>query len=462
LDTVKQLFANSKLPQNAVVTGFDFSTGSVKGIAFDLEGNQLAEVRLGTDLWTEGGVSELNIALLEGQVHSALRGMVAILRQINRINDWKAIGISATHHTCGRIDKDLLPVRRAICWNDGTLAPYHAKGLERLGGQAKVRELIGGPWAVRYSLSHLLKDEATLREADWKRTWRILPHGTLVSGFMTGNFDKISISSAASTGMMDLRSCQWQPKMLDCLENAEHRQMVQEQLPTIVKGNEPIGPLASWISQGLGIDPAKAPIVYPTSDDQQAGLVGGGAMLPGQVAIILGNSAVVNASADKPPATDELDCMRLSWGPYLWMRCYTNGAQFLDRVVGANPDWAELEAKARLVPAGCNGYKVRPFVHAEPSIGVTQPDFGWEPSEPTDPGIRFRASLEALANLVALGVQAHERNGQAITQITVSGGISKSDLMVEILEKTLGRKVLRLPVAEGSALGAAVVAVGGL
>jgi sugar (pentulose or hexulose) kinase len=68
--------------------------------------------------------------------------------------------------------------------------------------------------------------------------------------------------------------------------------------------------------------------------------------------------------------------------------------------------------------------------------------------------------LEALANLVALGVQAHERNGQAITQITVSGGISKSDLMVEILEKTLGRKVLRLPVAEGSALGAAVVAAG--
>jgi sugar (pentulose or hexulose) kinase len=461
LDKIKQLFANSKLPQDSVVTGFDFSTGSVKGIAFDMEGNPLAEVRLGTDLWTEGGVSELNLALLEGQVHSALRGMAAKLHEIGRIKHWKAIGISATHHTCGRIDKDKLPVRRAICWNDGTLAPYHAKGLERLGGQAKVRELIGGPWAVRFSLSHLVKDEATLSEANWERTWRILPHGTLVSGFMTGNFDKISISSAASTGMMDLRSCKWQPKMLECLEKPEHRQMVMEQLPQIVPGNEPIGPLASWICQGLGVDPAQAPIVYPTSDDQQAGLVGGGAMQPGQVAIILGNSAVVNASADKPPATDELDCMRLSWGPYLWMRCYTNGAQFLDRVVGHNPNWAELEAKARLVPPGCNGFKVRPFVHAEPSIGVTKPDFGWEPSEPSDVGVRFRASLEALANLVALGVQAHERNGQDISQITVSGGISKSDLMLDILEKALGRKVLRLPVAEGSALGAAVVAAGG-
>ena len=132
-----------------MVTGFDFSTGSVKGIAFDMDGNQLAEIRLGTDLWTEDGVSELNLALLEGQVHAALRGMANRLRQIGRLDDWKAIGISATHHTCGRIDSDKLPIRRAICWNDGTLAPYHAKGLERLGGQAQVRELIGGLWAVR-------------------------------------------------------------------------------------------------------------------------------------------------------------------------------------------------------------------------------------------------------------------------------------------------------------------------
>lgn len=443
-----------------MVTGFDFSTGAVKGIAFDLDGNQLAEVRFGTDLWTEDGVSELNISLLEGQVHGALRGMASRLKKINRLADWKAIGISATHHTCGRIDAEKIPVRRAICWNDGTLAQYHAVGLERLGGQAKVRDLIGGPWAVRYSLSHLVKDETILGDVDWKRTWRILPHGTLVSGFMTGNFDRISISSAASTGLMDLRTCQWQPKMLECLEKPEHRNLVLEQLPQIIPGNDPIGPLAPWICQELGIDAGSAPVVYPTSDDQQAGLVGGGATQPGHVAIILGNSAVVNASADKPPATDELDCMRLSWGPYLWMRCYTNGAQFLDHVVGKNPNWKDLEAKARQVPEGCGGVKVRPFVHAEPSIGVNKPDFGWEPSEPTDPGVRFRASLEALANLVALGVQAHERNGQKITQITVSGGISQSDLMLEILSQALRRQVRRLPVAEGSALGAAVVAAG--
>ncbi len=39
-----------------VVTGYDFSTGAVKCLAFDLSGETLAEVRQPTDLWTAGGV----------------------------------------------------------------------------------------------------------------------------------------------------------------------------------------------------------------------------------------------------------------------------------------------------------------------------------------------------------------------------------------------------------------------
>jgi len=37
-----------------VITGWDFSTGAVKCLAFDLAGRVLAEVRLPTDLWREG------------------------------------------------------------------------------------------------------------------------------------------------------------------------------------------------------------------------------------------------------------------------------------------------------------------------------------------------------------------------------------------------------------------------
>ena len=99
----------------------------------------------------------------------------------------------------------------------------------------------------------------------------------------------------------------------------------------------------------------------------QAGLVGGGAVDSGHMAIILGNSAVVNSSSTKRPQSGNLDVMRLNWGPYLWMRCYNNGAQFIDQIVGARPDWKKLEAAATTVPPSA-GLSIRSC----PSIAATR------------------------------------------------------------------------------------------
>src|SRR5262249_46780106 len=153
--------------------------------------------------------------------------------------------------------------------------------------------------------------------------------------------------------------------------------------------------------------------------DQQAGLVGGGAVDAGQMAVILGNSAVVNSSSSQLPASGTLDAMRLNWGPYLWMRCYNNGAQFLDRVIGAKPDWARLESAARVSPPGGDGCAVLPFVNPEPSLGVSEPRVQWFPKEPDDVGRKFRTALEAIAYLIALGVREHEAAGQKIDRISV-------------------------------------------
>lgn len=450
------------VPASAIITGWDFSTSGVKCLAFDLSGNSVADVRLPTDLWTQGGVSELNILQLEGQARAIVRSMAAKLRSLGRLEDWLAGGISATHHTAGRIDSQQAQVRRMICWNDETLADYHAKGLKRLGGQKKVRELIGGPWAIRYSLSHLVKDEETLSEVDWTRTTKILSHGSLAAGFLTGNFDTASLSSAASTGIMDLRTGQWRREMLNALGQEDHRELAWKQLPRIVDQNEAIGPMSASLAVEAGIDPAKAPLIFPTSDDQQAGLIGGGAVDSGQVAIILGTSAVVNSSSHQLPSTDKLDAMRLNWGPYLWMRCYMNGAGFVNQIVGADPNWAELEEQARAAPPGCDGFSISPFLAPEPSLGVTSKHFKWHPKPPREAGKKFRAALEALAYLIALGVRQHEEAGQNIKRITLSGGLARSRLMCEILASVLQRPLELLVSDEGPALGAAVTALAAL
>jgi sugar (pentulose or hexulose) kinase len=450
------------VPPDALIAGYDFSTGGVKALAFDLQGNTVASVRLPTDLWTEGGVSELNLMQLEGQARASTRALAAKLDQLGRIPNWLVAGISATHHTAGRIDAGHNQVRRAICWNDQTLAKYHADGLERLGGQQRARELTGGPWAVRYSLSHLVKDEQTLGEADWKRTAWNLPHGPLAAGYLTGAFGRTSVSSAASTGVMDLRTNRWRKEMLDAVARPEYRELAWKQLPAITDMNEPLGAVCESVALDAKLPAGVRPLVFPTLDDQAAGLIGGGAVDAGHVAIILGNSAVVNSSSAELPKADDLDAMKLNWGPYLWMRCYSNGAQFLDRVVGPNPDWKALEAAARAVPPLGNGTSVLPFVLSEPSVGVGAPRVEWSPAQPTEPGTRLRAAFEAIAYLIALGVRAHEKAGQKIARVTVSGGIARNDLMLEILASVLNRPLDRLVSDEGTALGAAVVALAGL
>jgi sugar (pentulose or hexulose) kinase len=453
------------VPPKSIITGWDFSTGGVKCLAFDLHGKTVATIRLPTDLWkgdpSQEDLSELNLMQLEGQARASVRAMARLLRDKGRLEDWIAGGISATHHTAGRLDADHNQVRRAICWNDHTLARYHAIGLKRLGGQERAAKLIGGPWAIRYSLSHLVKDEdaSYFPPEAWKQTARILPHGPLAAGYLTGNFDVISVSSAASTGMMDLVRRRWAWGMLDALEQSAHRTLVRKQLPEIVLPDEPIGPLSANLALEAGMNPDHLPLVFPTSDDQAAGLVGGGAVDAGDMAVILGNSAVVNSSSDERPRGGNLDVMRLNWGPYLWMRCYHNGAQFLDKVVGEKPDWQRLESAAGKVPPGCDGVWVMPFLHPEPSLQVSKPRLTWSPKATEQIGVRFRASLEALAYLIALGVREHEKAGQRINRIFVSGGIARSELMCRILASVLGRRLELLQSDEGPALGAAVTAL---
>src|SRR5262249_8466086 len=199
------------------------------------------------------------------------------------------------------------------------------------------------------SLSHLVKDEEHLPRTDWERTRWIAQHGVLAAGFLTGRFDVVSVSAAASTGIMDLRTCRWCPAMLDALATPNYRELALRQLPPTTNQTEPVGPLADHLALEAGLNGTR-PLILPTSDDQQAGLAGGGAVDAGQLAVILGNSAVVNGSSDKLPGADSsLDAMRLNWGPYLWMRCYSNGAQFLDRVVGPKPDWDALDRAAKAV-----------------------------------------------------------------------------------------------------------------
>ncbi|MFO0801635.1 MAG: FGGY-family carbohydrate kinase [Gemmataceae bacterium] len=474
------------VPESTIIVGWDFSTSAVKALAFNLRGNVVARSWFKNDVWTDytpapanrecfidSGNREINLMQLEGQARASAREIEALLEEEGFADEWLAAGISATHHTAGWIDANHNPIRRAICWDDQTLARYHAIGLERLGGPDAVRKLIGGPWAVRYSLSHLVKDGTTFSKKDWQRAEWMMGHGPLAAGYLTGKFGVTSVSSAASTGILNLKTDQWQYAMLGAVGDPDLQTKIASCLPKVVETFRPIGKLAGseWmdlvrIELPKGME-FQRPLLFPTLDDQAAGLVGGGATQPGELAIILGTSAVVNSSASAAPTTDSLDAMKLGWdNAYLWMRCYSNGAGFAESVEPVKTR-IEVEPEAERLPPGCDGVSVLPFLNSEPSLGINQKRIEWT-GDATSKPVRVRAAYEAIAYLIALGVRAHQDAGQKITRITVSGGLGKSKLMCEILASVLAGvlprplPLVRLVSDEGSALGAAVLALAGL
>ena len=217
-----------------------------------------------------------------------------------------------------------------------------------------------------------------------------------------------------------------------------YRQLAANQLPRIIDHTEPIGPIGLsyrhvlWCSR----PPTTSKPASPAA----------GRWTP---------ASSPSCSAIRPWSTDRrrrcrgriptLDAMRLNWGPYLWMRCYNNGAQFLDRVVGPRPDWAALESGGDR-GAGRLRRRERPAVRF--SGAVPRSD---GPTVRVDAGRtgRRRRPLPGVAGSARLPDRAWacgntKQAGQRVKRISVSGGIARSELMGVILATVLGRPVERL------------------
>ena len=363
------------LKPDAIVTGWDFSTGAVKCLAFDLAGNVVAEVRLPTDLWTEGGVSELNLMQLEGQARASTRALAARLRELGRLQRLgrrRHLG-HAPHRRPDRRRAQPGPPGDLLERPDPRRVPRR-RAWPGSAGRSASRELIGGPWAVRYTLSHLVKDERVPARGRLGADARTSPAtGRWPAGYLTGRFDVTSVSSAASTGIMDLRTNQWRREMLDALAKPEYRELAWKQLPQIIRHERAGRPARRVTSPWTpGCRPAQRPLVFPTLDDQAAGLVGGGAVDAGQVAVILGNSAVVNSSAATAAAVRDarrheaelgavpVDALLQQRGPVPRPRRRPEA--------GLGRRWSRPPAPSR---RGATATAVLPFVLSEPSLGVT-------------------------------------------------------------------------------------------
>jgi autoinducer 2 (AI-2) kinase len=273
-------------------------------------------------------------------------------------------------------------------------------------------------------------------------------------------------SNAAESMLFDFRRRAWSGEILD------HFDIPAAVLPPVYECGAPIGAVHAAAAAATGLRPGTP--VFAGGADTQCALLGAGACAPHDVGVILGTTSPVQAVLDAPL----LDPRGNLWAschvlPDRWVIESNSGSTgdaflwMLDLLVPDGPDrYGRAEALARAEP-DCGAFTfVGPRVFDLTTLRPDMPGglFFRFPTLQLRPsaGALLRAFLESVAYAVRANIeQIAALTGRAPAALIAGGGMSRSDLLVQLLADITGLSVRRAAEPESTGLGCAIlVAVG--
>ena len=238
-----------------------------------------------------------------------------------------------------------------------------------------------------------------------------------------------------------------------------------EWLPPTHEGTQITGVISTAAAEATGLK-AGTPVVGG-GGDQAAGAVGVGAVEEGIVALSLGTSGVVFASADSPIYEPE---GRLHAFPHSlpgkWhlmgvMLSAAGSLRWYRDTLAPGVAYDDLLAPAAAIPTGSDGLLFLPYLTGE---RTPHPD---PLARGAFIGLTVRHSQAHMTRAVLEGVAFGLRDSfelmkaaglSAIRQVRVSGGGARSPLWRQILADVLGSELVTVNTTEGTAYGAALLA----
>ncbi len=251
--------------------------------------------------------------------------------------------------------------------------------------------------------------------------------------------------------------------------------MDRDLLVDLVSPGEVLGAVTPSAASETGL-PVGIP-VYATSNDKAVEALGCGLLSEDEVVLSLGTYIAATTVGTDPMADSpdhwvnfggvpgqylyESNGIRRGMWTVSWVRELVLGGAHADAPDGEAAPEALLDAEASGLAPGCNGLVavldwLAP-VQAPHRRGVL---LGFDGTQGR--GHVHRAVLEGIAMTMAGHLEAMERRlARRFAGVTVAGGGSRSDLMMQILADVLARPVRRTENPDGAGLGAAVSAAVG-
>ena len=438
--------------------GIDIGTGGTRALLVDGRGVVRAgatvpheDMRMERPLWAEQRPENWWDACLE-----AIRGVLAQAGVAGR--QVKGIGLSGQMHGLVILDADGRVIRPSLIWCDQR-SQAQVDAVNAKIGRANILKFTANPVLTGFTLPKLLwvRDH---EPQNFGRVRTVLLPKDYVRFMLTGEF-ATEVSDASGTAVFDVVKRRWSFEMMDGLG------LDRGILPKCRESSEVTGQVTPRVADITGLQ-AGTPVVGG-GGDQAASAVGNGIVEAGTVSCTLGTSGVVFAHMEKV-AYDAAGrvhtfchAVRGKWH----VMGVTQGAglslQWFRNQLAPGTEYDALTAEAAQSPPGAQGLFWLPYLMGErtPHLDATARG-GWI-------GLTASHTRADLIRAVIEGVCYSQRDcldiiealGVAAASVRASGGGARSVFWRQLLADTLNKRVATLETQEGSAYGAALLALVG-
>lgn len=438
--------------------GIDTGTGGTRALLIDRGGVVRAgctsaheDMTMARPLWAEQRPENWWSAAVD-----AIRGVLAQAGVSGR--EVRAIGLSGQMHGLVLLDAAGAVIRPSLIWCDQRSQPQ-VDAVNAKVGRENVLRYIANPVLTGFTLPKLLwvRDN---EPQNFDRARKMLLPKDYIRYQLTGEF-ATEVSDASGTAVFDVVHRRWSFEMMDALG------LDRALLPECRESIEVSGRITPQVAALTGLA-AGTPVVGG-GGDQASSAVGNGIVEPGIVSCTLGTSGVVFAHMEQvaydPAGRVHTFCHAV---PGKWhVMGVTQGAglslQWFRNQLAPGASYDALTTEAAQAPAGSQGLFWLPYLMGErtPHLDAAARG-GWI-------GLTASHTRAHLIRAVIEGVSYSQRDcldiveslGVPVASVRASGGGATSPFWRRLLAGILNKRVVTLETQEGSAYGAALLALAG-
>lgn len=433
------------------VIGADIGTGSVKAVAVDLKGKAF-ETAQHHYLYSVPlpGYHEQDPARIWEAFKETVKELVDNVGHMPL-----AISLSSAMHSLIAVDEIGVELYPMITWADSRASEI-AQRLKESPAGTDIYKATGTPLHAMSPLAKLIWIKEN-NPALFRNTAKFISIKEYIWYRLFGEFS-VDHSIASCTGLFNIENLSWHEASLSLAG------ISSEQLSTPVPTNH-VSIYKSLDSKEPGFLSDGVPFIIGASDGCLANL-GSMGNKPGTAVMTIGTSGAVRISSPKPLLSESAMTFSyiLDQETFVCGGPINNGGialqWWLKNQTHSDPeerDYDALFSDASSIPVGSRGLVFLPYLTGErapiwdsESCGVF---FGLKLAH--DQACFSRSVLEGICYAMKHVLEGLENNAGLISQISVGGGVVKSEMWLQLLADVTGKRLIVAQTEDASAVGAA-------